>query len=334
MKIVFSISLIVAIATISLSFNQQAHKMSNNSTTEKVNFKSNNQNVVGLLCNTETKEKKPAVVILGPICSVKEQSPIQYATRLAEKGFIALCFDARGYGESEGQPRQFESLKNKEDDVKSAIDFLVSRSDVDADKIFIVGICNGTNEMMQVSIDDLRVKAIALVSGNYLIKENMVHLLGNEDIWQNHLQRAKIAKEKFEKTGETDYIKIIDSRGTEQLLPPLPIYEWYHPWENKAPYFTYRGGWQNKVTTMSEFETLNFDALTVSKKMSKPTLLVHGEMSDGGYEFAKQIFNSIPTQNKKSVWLNNTVHFQFYDDPRIIAQSVNEISNWFNQNNK
>ena len=328
----FEIVFLFIILTMIVSCKEQKNKIKYMYKTEKINFKSNNQNVVGLLCNNESKEKKPAIVILGPICSVKEQSPIQYATRLAEKGFVALCFDARSYGESEGQPRQFESLKNKEEDVKAAIDYLIARKDVDADKIFIVGICNGTNEMMQVSIDDKRVKAMALVSGNYLMKENMVHLLGNENIWENHLQRAKLAKEKFEKTAEADYIKIIDSIGTEQLLPPLPIYEWYHPWENKAPYFTYRGGWQNKVTAMSEWETLNFDAIAVSKKISKPTLVMHGEMSDGGYEFAKQIFSSIPIQNKKSVWLDKTVHFQFYDDPRVIGQSVNEISNWFKSN--
>ncbi len=303
-------------------------------TVEKINFKSNNQNVAGLLCNSDRKKKKPAVVILGPICSVKEQSPIQYATRLAEKGFVTLCFDARGYGESEGLPRQFESLKNKEEDVKAAISYLTARNDVEVNEIFIIGICNGTNEMMQVSIDDERIKAIALVSGNYLIKENMVHLLGDEKIWNTHLQRAKLAREKFEKTGHVEYIKIIDNKGSEQLLPPLPIYEWYYPWENKAPYFTYRGGWQNKVAAMSEWETLNFDALSVAKKISKPTLLIHGEMSDGGYEFAKQIFNSIPTKNKKSIWMDKTVHFQFYDDPRVIGQAVNEISNWFYQSNK
>ena len=330
----FIFTVIVVLSIITVSCNQSNNKMASNCTTEKINFKSNNQNVVGFLCNDERQEKKSAVVILGPICSVKEQSPIQYATRLAENGFVALCFDARSYGESEGQPRQFESLKNKEEDVKSAIDYLISRTDVDANKIFIVGVCNGTNEMMQVSIDDKRIKAMALVSGNYLIKKNMINLLGNESIWNSHLLRAKVAKEKFEKKGEADYIKIVDSVGAEQLLPPLPIYGWYHPWENKAPYFTYRGGWQNKVTAMSEFETLNFDAMAVSKKISKPTLLIHGEMSDGGYEFAKQIFNSIPTQNKKSIWLSKTVHFQFYDDPIVIGQSVNEISNWFNRNNK
>ncbi len=329
----YSLLAILAFATMMVSCNHQNNKMGYNSTTEKINFKSKNLNIAGLLCNNDSKFPKSAVVILGPICSVKEQSPIQYATRLAEKGFVALCFDARGYGESEGQPRQFESLKNKMEDVKAAIDYLTSRKDVDTKNIYVLGICNGSNEMLQVSIDDERVKRLALVSGNYLVKENMVHLLGDETIWNEHLQRAKLSKDKFENSGKVDYIKIIDSSGTDQLLPPLPIYNWYHPWENKAPYFTYRGGWQNKVTTMSEWETLNFDALSIAKKINKPTLIIHGEMSDGGYEFAKQIFNSIPNQNKKSIWIDKTVHFQFYDDPIIIGRSVNEISDFFQTNN-
>jgi pimeloyl-ACP methyl ester carboxylesterase len=181
-------------------------------------------------------------------------------------------------------------------------------------------------------VEDKRVKAIALVSGNYLIKENMVGLLGNETIWNSHLKRANLAKEKFEKTGEVDYIKIVDSNGTAQLLPPLPIYDWYHPWEKKAPYFNYRGGWENKVAAMSEAETLTFDALSVAKKVEKPTLVIHGEMSDGGYKFAQEIYSSIHSKNKNAVWIDKTFHFQFYDDPIIIGKSVDEISNWFKKN--
>lgn len=323
--------LILFITTILIlnSCNQKPASEMKNVSTKKINFKSQDQNIVGLLCSGDSQEKKPAVVILGPICSVKEQSPIQYATRLAEKGFVALCFDARGYGESGGNPRQLESLKNKEQDVEAAIGYLISRNDVDANKIFLIGICNGTNEMMQVSIEDKRVKALALVSGNYLIKENMVHLLGDEDVWKEHLKRARLAKEKYEKTGEVDYIKIVDSNGTAQLLPPRPIYDWYHPWETKAPYFNYRGAWENKVAAMSEAETLTFDAVPVAKKIKKPSLVIHGEMSDGGYEFAKQIFNAIPAKNKKSVWMDKTFHFQFYDDPIVISKSVDEVSAFF-----
>ena len=298
---------------------------------EKVNYKSHGIKVVGLLCKPETEHKRPAVVILGPICSVKEQSPIQYAIRLAKNGFITLCFDPRNFGESDGTPRQFESLKLKEEDIKSSINYLVSRTDVDADKIFLLGICNGTNEMMEVSIDDIRVKKLALVSGNYLIKNNMIGLLGNEEIWNEHLQRAALAKEKYEKSGKLEYIKIVNETGSAQLLPPKAIYDWYHPWEAKAPYFQYRGGWENKVTAMSEWETLNFNALNIAKKITRPTLIIHGEMSDGGYEYAKQIFESIPVKNKRAVWVDKTFHFQYYDDAIVIDNATFNIAHWFEQ---
>lgn len=80
------------IAATIISCNQKKNKMTNSFLTEKVNFKSNNQNVVGLLCKNEGNQKKPAVVILGPICSVKEQSPIQYAARLARKRICCFVF--------------------------------------------------------------------------------------------------------------------------------------------------------------------------------------------------------------------------------------------------
>lgn len=331
MRLIHGINIIILFIEF-VSCNESYKKMEQFVENENVAFKCENDNIKGVLCAQIDGHKKPAVVILGPICSVKEQSPIHYATKLAEKGFVALCFDARGYGESDGEPRQFESLKKKEQDVKAAIDYLIDRKDVDTSKIFLLGICNGANEMMQVSIVDSRVKSLVLISGNYLIKENMVQLLGSETVFNNHLRRAKFAKAKFETTGEIQYIDIVSKAGTEQLLPPMAIYDWYHPWENKAPYFGYRGGWQNKVAAMSEWETLNFNALEVAKKVTKPTLVIHGELSDGGYLFAKKIFSSISTSNKKSIWIDKTVHFQFYDDPLIIGRSINEIANWLNTN--
>ena len=50
-----------------------------------------------------------AVVTTGPLTSVKEQATGHYAEALAERGFAALAFDHRTFGESEGEPRQFEN---------------------------------------------------------------------------------------------------------------------------------------------------------------------------------------------------------------------------------
>ena len=47
----------------------------------------------------------PAVVVTGPMLSLKEQVQSVYAEKLTEKGFVTLVFDGTYFGESEGTPR-------------------------------------------------------------------------------------------------------------------------------------------------------------------------------------------------------------------------------------
>ena len=47
----------------------------------------------------------PAIVVTGPMLSVKEQAQSVYAERLTEAGYVTLVFDGLYTGESEGQPR-------------------------------------------------------------------------------------------------------------------------------------------------------------------------------------------------------------------------------------
>ena len=71
-------------------------------------------------------ENYPAVVVTGPMLSVKEQAQSVYAERLTAAGFVTLVFDGTYFGESEGMPRQQELPDVKESDIEGAVDFLVS----------------------------------------------------------------------------------------------------------------------------------------------------------------------------------------------------------------
>ncbi len=55
-----------------------------------------------------------AVVTTGPLTSVKEQATGAYALALAERGFTAVAFDHRTFGESEGEPREVENPERKD----------------------------------------------------------------------------------------------------------------------------------------------------------------------------------------------------------------------------
>jgi fermentation-respiration switch protein FrsA (DUF1100 family) len=62
-----------------------------------------------------------AVVTTGPLTSVKEQATGTCARALAERGFASIAFEHRTFGESEGEPRQFELLEGKACGISAAV---------------------------------------------------------------------------------------------------------------------------------------------------------------------------------------------------------------------
>ena len=74
-----------------------------------------------------SKEKPAGVVIaVGPLTSVKEQAAGTYAQAMAERGYAALAFDYRYFGESNGQPRQFENPEANIEDIRNAATALLA----------------------------------------------------------------------------------------------------------------------------------------------------------------------------------------------------------------
>ncbi|HKY76796.1 MAG TPA: hypothetical protein VJS45_11685, partial [Acidimicrobiia bacterium] len=65
-------------------------------------FTSGDDRLVGLLY-LPAGQPVAAVVTTGPLTSVKEQATGAYARALSERGFAALAFDHRTFGQSEGE---------------------------------------------------------------------------------------------------------------------------------------------------------------------------------------------------------------------------------------
>lgn len=132
-----------------------------------VTFESQNQTLSGYLYlpdDYQEGHKLPAVVVTGAWTTVKEQMPSTYASELADQGYAALVFDFRGWGESQGSVKYLEDPHRKTEDINAAVNFLVTRPEVDSEKVAGLGICASAGYMSDAAASNKNIKSLALVA--------------------------------------------------------------------------------------------------------------------------------------------------------------------------
>lgn len=311
---------------------------------EKVTFPSHGETLAGVVYRPKGDGPFPTVVLLGPYSFEKEQAPTHYATRLADEGFLALAFDPRTVGESSGMPRRLENPKMKNEDAVSALDYLLTRPDVDSARIFGLGVCQGGPEMLDIASYDDRIRAVASVTGYYRDRETDLFMIAAgvtenpfdkatapttdelEALLAARLERARDAKARYEATGEVTYRPLVAPElgdrktGSDAGLPGPLVWSWYGPWTLK--------GWENRYAVMSDLDHFDYTTVPGAAKLDKPALIVHSDMCMNPAA-ARRHFESIPTKDKKLLWENGTNHFQYYDQPDIVDRTVGHAADWF-----
>ena len=263
----------------------------------------------------------PGIVVGGTWTSVKEQMSDRYAERLAEQGFAALDYDFRYYGESGGEPRQYESPIAKMADNRSAITFLASLPFVDAQRIGALGICASAGYMSGTIANDERVKSLALVAPWLHNKALTYVVYGGEEGVQRRIEVGNAARQNYEETGEVDYVPAC-SPTDENAAMYGPFDFYLNPERGALPQ------WTNRFAVMSWPEWLQFDGVQYGEQIRVPTVLVHSEeaaIPDG----ARQFYNAV-TAPKEFVWTQGT-QFDFYDQAPQVTEAISAITNHFDQ---
>lgn len=273
--------------------------------------------IVGILRSPEGGGSRIGLVFDGPLTSVKEQVTGNYAAAMADRGFVTLAIDHRHFGESDGAPRFLEDPNKKVQDTRVCVDFLGQMSEVA--RVGAVGICAGAGYMSRAVANDDRIAAWGTVAGFF-------HDAAQQKVWMGDgyeaaIDKARAARDKFEKTGVSDEIPAVGDG--EVAMPMAEACDYYGTERGAVPNYT------NSFAMMSREHTLVWDAMSAAPEIDVPTLMIHSEKALAP-ALARKFFQALGGP-KQEIWVASIGQIDFYDRPERIDPAADALADHFRE---
>jgi fermentation-respiration switch protein FrsA (DUF1100 family) len=292
----------------------------------KVTFPNQLNSMSGLLFtppNMERGKKYPAMPVAHPFGGVKEQTASVYARKMAEKGYVALAFDASHQGESGGYPRDTENPAERMEDIRCAVDYLTTLPIVDENRIGLLGVCAGGSYVMATAPTEMRAKAVAAVS----VWDLQVTA---RDGWPapGYDRKAVLVEIGKQRTAEARGLTVRRDDGIPKKVPEGA------PGIIKESYDYYRTPRAQHHTSRSVFVFTDFSRLMdfnyyahIEDIAPRPVLFIVGTeaatifMSRAGYDKA--------TSPKEWFEVQGATHHRLYDDEAAVGSAVGKLEEFF-----
>ena len=247
-------------------------------------------------------DKLPAVVIGGPMLSVKELVQSLYAQLLAERGYITMVYDNSYVGSSEGNPRGLEDPEIKGSDIRSAVTYLAAQPYVNANRIAGIGVCGSGVYLPNGVRNDARVKAVVSIVP-FTIMNTIVTATDEE------LLKQKEAYENGEEPARLDLVS-----GSELVD--------YH-------FNTDRGAAANMVNPVSwsQLAWHKFNPVETVKELKAPYLVITAENAFTR-QGAEQMYANA-NEPKELYVVKGAKHSDLYDVEPCVTEALKQIEKFF-----
>lgn len=297
-------------------------------TVRKVSFlRSNNIVLVGNLFlpkDFDPAKRYPTILSIHPAGSVKEQSAGLYAHHLAENGFVTLAFDATYAGESGGTPHWSEAPYERVEDIRYAIDYLVTLPFVNERRIGALGLCAGGGYVIATAPTERRIRAVAGVSAADIGA-------ANRESWL----RGRTVEEQIALLEDVAEQRTREARGAELMK----VYMCPEPDENTAPsfregydYYRTSRAWHPRADNFylrrSQATKMAFSAIENINLLTQPVLLVVGEKADSEWQ-TERFYMALPGKDKEVFTVPGYSHIDLYDKPGAVDPAIKKLTAFF-----
>ncbi len=103
----------------------------------------------------------PGIVLCHGFAGIKELLLPSFAEHFCKNGYAALCFDYRGFGESEGEAGRLVP-ENQIRDIRNALTWFQSRDEIDASRLALWGTSFGGANAIIAAARDKRIRCLCV----------------------------------------------------------------------------------------------------------------------------------------------------------------------------
>jgi len=271
---------------------------------------------------------RPAVVLAGGWCYVRELVMPYYAEAFAAAGLAALVFDYQNLGVSDGDNRQHLDPWAQIRDYQNALSYLESRDDIDSERLGAWGISYSGGHVLILAAIDPRVRVIVSqipVVDGYRNMRRVHGTMGYRKLWDVVLQDRR---NRYADPATRLHIPHATAEPAEDLST-WPFPETYHTFkalkDTEAPLY------QNTSTVESVDLLLNYDVMPFVRRIyDTPTLMIVASGDDLTlWDLEIEAYNSLPTADRKLTVLPHTTHMTLYSDRSKLDVASAAATEWF-----
>ncbi|MGW0157921.1 alpha/beta hydrolase [Mycobacterium sp. NPDC003323] len=214
---------------------------------------------------------RPAVVMAHGFGGTKDSGLEPFARRFAAAGFDVLAFDYRGFGASEGSPRQTISLTRQLADFRNAVVFASGLPDVDSARIALWGASMSGGHVLQVAADLPEIAAVialtpltsGLAAGRAAVSERDVLTALR---WTATGVRSKLS---VARGGTATMMPIVGRPGEAGALTLSGAYESYLAMAGPT--------WRNEIDSSVGMELGRLNVKSAARRLRCPVLVQIGD---------------------------------------------------------
>ena len=280
-----------------------------------VEWRHENETVVGQLYVPDGTGPFAAIVLCHGFAGVKELLLPAYAERFAGAGFAALTFDYRGFGGSEGERGRLLPTRQV-DDILSAIEFIRTQPEINAERIALWGTSLGGANAVIAASRDPRIKCLA-VQLAFADGERVVTGKMPADEKEKFLTTLRRLEERRARTGRETMVPLGDVLTDPQSAA---FYERYsdHP------------ALDIEIPLLTVAETLKHKPQAVLADVKAPLFVVGaGKDSVNPPEESVRLFEAA-NEPKSLLMLDDATHYELYEGEYLDRVSSRQIE-WFGQ---